>query len=122
MTFDEALLQLGVTEEMINDAIVQQGIVEIALTSTEVRPSSIHGNGLFADQWFYKDDWIVPVRLNGVITHLGAASNHGEPNAVLCRWPNGNLYLRATRPIKPDDEILHDYTVCLWCTKEEPTF
>ena len=120
-TFQEACLQMGVTEQMINDHIAEQGIVEVALTSCKIAPSPLHGNGLFADQYFLEEDWIVPVRLNGVLTHLGAVSNHEDPgNAVLVRWPNGNLYLRATRNIDQGEEIVHDYTLCLWCTQEEP--
>lgn len=120
MTFTEACARLGVTEEQVNDAIAQQGVVEIGLTCCYIFPSQIHGNGLYAAQHFAQSDYIIPVRLNGVITHLGAASNHGPANAVLVRYPNGNLYLQATRDIDVGEEILHDYTVCIWNTKEEP--
>lgn len=121
-TFEEALAQLGVTEDQINEHIAEQGVVEVALTSTEVRPSEIHGDGLFAAEYFLQGDWIVPIRIDGTLTHLGAASNHAAPaNAVLVRFPSGNLFLQALQNIDPDEEIVHDYRLCLWRTHEEPS-
>lgn len=121
-SFAEVCTQLGVTADMINDAIADAGVIEIALDCCTVQPSPIHGNGLFAARGFQEGDWIVPMRIDGTVTHLGAVSNHGLPNAVLARWPNGNLHLLAITTIAPGDEILHDYAYCLWCTTEEPSY
>lgn len=122
MTFAQALEVLGVTEEQINQANAEAGVVEIAETRTEVRPSPIHGKGLFARSVFFAGEWIVPCRLGPSITHLGMASNHASPgNAVLVRFPGGDLWLRAARVIEIGEEVTHDYTVCQFNTTEEPS-
>jgi SET domain-containing protein len=76
----------------------------------EVKPSAIHGKGLFSFLAIGLGDCICPVRLDGKRTPAGRYLNHSpEPNARMILCPDGEIELRAHRFIRAGDEILIDY-------------
>ncbi|SRR6266436_7948501 len=79
----------------------------------EVRPSQVHGKGLFALRVFEAGDTICPGRLDGKRTPAGRFINHSpEPN-VIPLLVGANIYAVAARGIQVNEELLTDYRVSM---------
>ncbi len=78
-----------------------------------IRPSPIHGNGVFATQDFNKGDFINTHFGPGEkITDFGANLNHcSTPTAHSDKQKDGSYKTYAEKDIKKDDEITLDYPV-----------
>jgi SET domain-containing protein len=84
-----------------------------------VRPSPIHGFGLFASQDLDAGEVIGPARINGIRSELGRYCNHSsDPNGKAVRDNNEDLYFVARRPILKDVEICVDYRQVFAVNKE----
>jgi len=79
----------------------------------EVRPSPIHGNGVFSQNRVKKGDFINTHMTPGTtITKFGKYLNHSDdPNAQSIKNSDGSYMSHAQKDIKPGDEITLDYTV-----------
>jgi len=82
----------------------------------EVRPSPIHGRGVFSTKTFKKGE-LVNTHLypdeKGVsqTTHFGGFLNHSTtPNALTKQYKDGFYKTFAKVDMKPGDEITLDYT------------
>lgn len=79
----------------------------------DVKPSAIHGLGLFSKQYFKCGDHIAPARIKGFRTEAGKYSNHScFPNAKMQRVGN-DIALVAICDIKPGDELVTNYNQTL---------
>lgn len=78
-----------------------------------VRPSPIHGNGVFSKKLFRKGDLInTHFEPGEKITDFGKNLNHSpKPNARSFKQDDGGYKTYAEKDIKPNDEITLDYTV-----------
>ena len=79
----------------------------------EVRPSPIHGHGIFSQTNIKKGDFINTHMNPGTnITQFGKYLNHSkEPNAQSIKNKDGSYFSHAQKDIKAGDEITLDYTV-----------
>lgn len=81
-----------------------------APVSVEVRPSPIHGQGLFATEHFKEHELIASALIKGKRTPAGRYVNHsGTPNAAVYKLDDESVFLVAVAPIDKGDEILTDY-------------
>jgi len=78
-----------------------------------IRPSSIHGNGVFAKKDFKKGEFInTHFEPGEKITGFGANLNHcPNPNARSIKQGDGGYKTYAEKNIAQDDEVTLDYTV-----------
>jgi hypothetical protein len=86
------------------------------VTKYEIKPSSIHGNGLFATQDIQPREIIeCAIKINGknfTITHFfGVFINHSskKDNIELIRMADGHYYAIATKLIPKNTEITANY-------------
>jgi len=80
--------------------------------SVEVNDSTIQGKGLFALKDF-QSGIICPARLGGMRTPAGRYVNHAiDPNCRMI-FHDGDIYLKAIKPIKKGEELTTDYSVTL---------
>lgn len=86
----------------------------------QIRPSDIHGNGLFAtinipvgkkiDVAIYINQWFIPI----ITDHCGKWINHSStPNTHLKRDEN-RLNIYATQSIQAGEELTIDYRKTPW--------
>lgn len=75
----------------------------------EVKPSKIHGNGLFATKDFKAGELIGPGRINGKRTSAGRYMNHSTNANVAPEKVGDNLNAVATRDIYQGEELLVNY-------------
>lgn len=78
-----------------------------------IRPSPIHGNGIFANRDFKKGEFInTHFEPGEEITDFGAHLNHcSSPTARSYRLDDGSYKTYAEKDIKKGDEVTLDYTV-----------
>lgn len=106
------LTQVGMTQPQM-DAIVH---IEADLIDmppgfgVDLRPSAIHGTGLFATHAMQAGYPICPGRLGGCRTPAGRYINHSpEPNTTSHMHTNGDIWAVALHPIQENEEITIDY-------------
>lgn len=85
-----------------------------------VRPSPIHGKGVFLSAPVEAGEMIAPARIAGFRTPVGRYTNHSKnPNAVFVMDSNGTIFLVATRNISgclggsQGEEVTVDYRQAL---------
>jgi len=90
--------------ELHSDALINNYVV---------RPSPIHGNGVFANQDFKKGDFINTHFEPGLkLTDFGKHLNHSSsPNARSERLDDNSYKTYAEKNISRNDEITLDYTI-----------
>jgi hypothetical protein len=75
----------------------------------QVKPSLIHGLGLFAVESVYIGQLLAPMNINGLRTPAGRFANHSnEPNCIAVP-KDDNLYLVAARNLEQGEELLLNY-------------
>ena len=83
-----------------------------------VRPSKIHGHGVFTNKQLNNDD-IIGLMLKGIKsisfakfrrTTLGRYVNHHPEANVILQKHGNDYYLVANRSIEKDEELVTDYT------------
>jgi hypothetical protein len=113
--FQKFLGQLGVTQAEM-DAMVQIEHDLMPMPSefnVEVRPSLIHGLGLFATREFMAGELICPGRLDGRRTPAGRYTNHSiMPNAAPIKLED-DIWAVAVSPIAMGSEIVIDYRMSM---------
>jgi len=117
--FEEACTYLGVTPEIVSQASLNESDLipfPDGSYSIVVKPSMIHGKGLFATAPIKKGDYIAPSRIDGMRTPAGRYTNHSAlPNAKMIMDVTGNVGLYAIEDIGGSlgglmgDEILVNY-------------
>lgn len=78
-----------------------------------IRPSPIHGSGVFAKKPFRKGDFInTHLDANDNITEFGSFLNHSQnPTARSVKQKDTSYNTYAEKDVKKDDEVTVDYTV-----------
>ena len=78
----------------------------------EVKDSPIQGKGLFATKDF-KEGVICPAKLGTMRTPAGRYTNHAmNPNCIMI-FSDGDIYLKAIKPILKGTELTTDYDMTL---------
>jgi len=96
--------------------IIKQYLKELynngLMNNYEIRPSPIHGNGIFATKPIRKGDFVnTHFKAGYDITDFGKHLNHSNnPNARSIKQDDESFKTYAERDIDPDDEITLDYT------------
>ena len=86
---------------------------DISIPGVILKPSPIHGTGVFAAQRFLAGDVIGMARIDGLRTQLGRYTNHCQiPNAQMVA-KMGSIILKAITHISVDDEITTNYRTTL---------
>ena len=76
---------------------------------TALKPSKIHGNGLFATKSFRMWEVVCPCRLNGKRTPGGRFVNHSHKNNLMPIKIGDNIYAVASQDIYENEELLLNY-------------
>jgi len=76
---------------------------------TELRPSKIHGKGLFAVKSFKMWDVVCPCRLNGKRTPGGRFVNHSHKSNLMPIKIGDDIYAIASQDIYENEELLLNY-------------
>ena len=76
---------------------------------TEIRPSKIEGNGLFATKNFKMWEVVCPCRLDGKRTPGGRFVNHSHKNNLMPIKIGDNIYAIASQDIYANEELLLNY-------------
>lgn len=109
--YQKFLQQMGMTQDEM-DAIVKAEADIIPMppgADVEVRPSRIHGVGVFALRAFGQNEVICPGRLDGHRTPAGRFINHSvSPNTTSVKC-GADIYAVALRDIETGEEILVNY-------------
>lgn len=117
--YAEMLSELGVTEEQVRAESEQaHDLIELPYGGYKVKvnKSAIEGQGLFATADILLGEIIAPARLSNRRTIAGRYTNHSsEPNAIMIRGSDNDIYLWAAKAIAgchgglDGEEITVDY-------------
>lgn len=105
------LTQIGMSQPDM-DRIVENEDDQIDMPEgyfVEVKPSKIHGNGLFATKDFKAGELICPGRINGKRTLAGRYTNHSTNANVVPEKVGDDINAVALRDIYKGEELLVDY-------------
>jgi hypothetical protein len=105
------LTQIGMSQPDM-DRIVENEDDQIDMPEgyfVEVKPSKIHGNGLFATKDFKAGELICPGRINGKRTPAGRYTNHSTNANVVPEKVGDDINAVALRDIYKGEELLVDY-------------
>jgi hypothetical protein len=104
------LSQLGVTQSQVEKMMGTHELISMpAGVELELRPSRIHGVGMFALRHFEADEVICPGRIDGHCTPAGRFINHSvRPNAKPVKMGD-DIDAVALKQIYPDEEIVINY-------------
>jgi hypothetical protein len=105
------LHQLGTTDvEILKIAQNESDLIDMPNGFfVELKPSSIHGLGLFATKDFETGETVCPGRLNGKRTPGGRFINHSQNSNIQPELIKNDIFAVATRKIHAGDELLVDY-------------
>jgi hypothetical protein len=105
------LTQIGMSQPDM-DKIVENEDDQIDMPEgyfVEVKPSKIHGNGLFATKDFKAGELVCPGRINGKRTPAGRYMNHSTNANVAPEKVGDDMTVVALRDIYQDEELLVNY-------------
>lgn len=105
------LHQLGITDaDVAKIAQIESDLIDMPEGfSVELKPSSIHGCGLFATKDFETGETVCPGRLDGKRTSGGRFINHSQSSNIRPELVGDNIFAVASRKITAGDELLVDY-------------
>ena len=75
----------------------------------QVKPSLIHGLGMFVVEAVSAGQLLAPMNLNGLRTPAGRFVNHSDVPNCIAVPKDENLYLVAARDLERDEELLLNY-------------
>jgi len=118
--FKSVIASFGMTEEWVNEVSVNESdLIEMPFgegVKTMLKPSPIHGTGVFASAPIEPFEVIGPGLLNGCRTPIGRYANHSaDPNSFFVKNDNGDIYIMALKNISgcrggfDGEEITVDY-------------
>lgn len=109
------LHQLGTTDaEILKIAQTESDLIDMPDGwAVELKPSPIHGMGLFAAQNFEAGETVCPGRIDGKRTPGGRYINHSANNNVLPKLIGDDIFVVASRKITAGDELVVDYRASL---------
>lgn len=105
------LTQIGLNQiEMDKIAAITHDLMDMPKEFfTELRPSKIHGDGLFAVKSFKMWEVVCPCRLDGKRTPGGRFVNHSHKNNLMPIKIGNDIYAVASQDIYQDEELLLNY-------------
>jgi hypothetical protein len=105
------LHQLGTTDaEILKIAQIESDLIDMPDGwGVELKPSPIHGMGLFATRNFEPGETVCPGRLDGKRTPGGRFINHSALHNIIPVLIQDDIFAVATRKISAGDELLVDY-------------
>ena len=105
------LHQLGIADaDVAKIAQIESDLIDMPEgVSVELKPSSIHGLGLFATKDFETGETVCPGRLDGKRTPGGRFINHSQNSNIQPELVGDNIFAVASRKINAGDELLVDY-------------
>jgi hypothetical protein len=105
------LHQLGMTDaDVTKIAQIESDLIDMPDGwHVELKPSSIHGLGLFATKDFETGETVCPGRLDGKRTPGGRFINHSQNSNIQPELVGNNIFAVASRKISAGDELLVDY-------------
>lgn len=106
--------QLGISQEVIDAMVNTDDLIPMPPGyDVEVKPSRLHGSGLFALRDFSAGEFICPGRIDGHRTPAGRFINHSlKPNATSVKTGD-DIAAVALATIQAGDEILISYRTAL---------
>jgi hypothetical protein len=118
--FKNVIASFGMTEELVHAISVDESdLIDMPVGQGEkimLRPSPIHGTGVFASSPIEPFEVIGPALLNGHRTPIGRYANHSsDPNSFFVKNDNGDIYMMALKRISgcrggfDGEEITLDY-------------
>jgi len=105
------LHQLGIADaDVAKIAQIESDLINMPEGfSVELKPSNIHGLGLFATKDFEVGETVCPGRLDGKRTPGGRYINHSQNSNIQPELVGDNIFAVASRKINAGDELLVDY-------------
>lgn len=109
--YELAMQELGFQEPLIQKLVTADNVILTSWGSTELRPSHIHGKGIFAKDLILAGELIGKARLGTQRTQFGRYTNHHPtPNAIFTNMPGRpNIVMVAKENIDNGAEITVDY-------------
>lgn len=122
-TFGDAIHFAGFSPEEVT-AISENESDQIPFpeenSAVEIKPSPVHGKGMFATRDFSCGEIVALARKGEKRTPAGRYTNHsGNPNVAAHLLDNGDVELIAIRPVSSGEEILNDYYLSFKRTREK---
>lgn len=105
------LHQLGTTDERLNKIVqIESDLIDMPDGFfVELKPSEIHGQGLFATKDFAAGETVCPGRLDGKRTPAGRYMNHSANSNIRSELIGDDIFAVAARKISAGEELLVDY-------------
>ena len=105
------LHQLGTTDSKLNEIVrIDSDLIDMPDGwAVELKPSTIHGMGLFATRDFEAGETVCPGRLDGKRTPGGRFINHSANSNIQPEMVGDDIFALASRKINAGDELLVDY-------------
>lgn len=105
------LHQLGTTDDKLSEVVkIESDLIDMPDEwCVELKPSDIHGLGLFATKDFDAGETICPGRLDGKRTPAGRYINHSQDSNIRPELVGDDIFAVAARKIRAGDELLVDY-------------
>lgn len=105
------LTQIGLDQTEVDKIVsIEHDLMEMPKEYfTALKPSKIHGNGLFATKSFRMWEVVCPCRLNGKRTPGGRFVNHSHKNNLMPIKIGDDIYAVASQDIYENEELLLNY-------------
>jgi hypothetical protein len=105
------LTQIGLTQTEIDKIVsIEHDLIEMPKEYfTALKPSKIHGDGLFATKSFRMWEVVCPCRLDGKRTPGGRFVNHSHKNNLMPIKIGDDIYAVASQDIYENEELLLNY-------------
>lgn len=103
--------QLGLNQQEIDKIVsITEDLMDMPKEYfVQIRPSKIHGKGLFATKSFKMWDVVCPCRLDGKRTPGGRYVNHSNRQNLMPIKIGDDIYAVACKDIYENEELLLDY-------------
>ena len=107
---EQKVAAFGFTPQLMHEISVDPSTFDdTPLAGVEVRPSSLHGLGLFATRDFALGAVICPALIDGRRSLAGRYSNHSPSPAAAVDYIDGALMLVAAQDVRAGQELTTDY-------------
>lgn len=110
--YDLVLKEFGISPSQA-DAIIQNMADQVGMpreSLVEVKPSTIHGQGIFVTQDVFAGTLLVMARIAGFRTPAGRYTNHERsPNSLMVKDRAGDIQLVAMKDLTKGSEVTISY-------------
>lgn len=107
---EQKVAAFGFTPQLMHDISVDTSTLDDSpLDGVEVRPSALHGLGLFATRGFVAGEVICPALIGSKRSLAGRYSNHSPNPTAAVEYLDGELVLIAAQDVVAGQELTTDY-------------